>query len=192
MSTTAEKLQKLMQTKDDIKTAINDPALGDRFADYPVAITEGKAYIAQKITEKGVAASRNDTFQQLGDKVGEIQSGEKWIKLEPISTFAPDVPNDYKQLFIPVNEDVKGIILRVDYSNDVNVFYNQLYVYPVSKPFSYGFINGAEIGYLNYPFSNTNEYNLSSVTTTILDNQFIFYCADIGDTLKNLWYMYIK
>lgn len=75
MSTTAEKLQKLMQTKDDIKTAINDPALGDRFADYPVAITEGKAYIAQKITEKGVAASRNDTFQQLGDKVGEIQSG---------------------------------------------------------------------------------------------------------------------
>lgn len=75
MGTTVDKLQKLMQTKDDIKTAINDPELGDRFADYPTAITDGKAYIAQKITEKGVAASRNDTFQQLGDKVGEIQNG---------------------------------------------------------------------------------------------------------------------
>lgn len=39
MGTTAEKLQKLMQTKDDIKTAINDPALGDKFADYPTAMT---------------------------------------------------------------------------------------------------------------------------------------------------------
>lgn len=192
MGTTAEKLQKLMQTKDDIKTAINDPALGDKFADYPTAITDGKAYIAQKITEKGVAASRNDTFQQLGDKVGEIQSGEKWIKLEPISTFAPS-PADYKQLFIPVNEDVKGIILRVDYSDNVDVSYNQLYVHPVSKPFSYGFINGAEIGYLKPPFSDTDGYNgFSERTTTISDNQFIFYCADIGDTLKNLWYMYIK
>ncbi len=83
MGTTVDKLQKLMQTKDDIKTAINDPELGDRFADYPTAITDGKAYIAQKITEKGVAASRNDTFQQLGDKVGEIQSGEtsQWKSL---------------------------------------------------------------------------------------------------------------
>lgn len=79
MGTTEEKLQKLMQTKDDIKTAINGSGntVGDKFSDYPVAITEGKAYIAQKITEKGVAASGNDTFQQLGDKVGEIQSGGK-------------------------------------------------------------------------------------------------------------------
>lgn len=191
MGTTAEKLQKLMQTKDDIKTAINDPALGDKFADYPTAITDGKAYIAQKITEKGVAASRNDTFQQLGDKVGEIQSGEKWIKLEPISTFSPS-PVDYKQLFIPVNEDVKGIILRVDYSDNVEVFYNQLYVHPVRKPFSYGFINGAEIGDLKPPFSSTDRYNSNVLTTTISNNQFIFYCANIGDTLKNLWYMYIK
>lgn len=75
MGTTADKLQKLMQTKADIKAAINDPSLSDRFADYPVAITDGKAYIAQKITEKGVTASGSDTFQQLGDKVGEIQSG---------------------------------------------------------------------------------------------------------------------
>lgn len=75
MGTTADKLQKLMQTKANIKAAINDPSLSDRFADYPVAITDGKAYIAQKITEKGVEASGSDTFQQLGDKVGEIKSG---------------------------------------------------------------------------------------------------------------------
>lgn len=191
MGTTADKLARLNETKVSMKAAISDPTLGDKFADYPTAITDGKAYIAQKITEKGVAASRNDTFQQLGDKVGEIQSGEKWIKLEPISTFAP-FPADYKQLFIPVNEDVKGIILRVDYSDDVDVFYNQSYVHPVSEPFSYGFINGTEIGYLNFPFSDTDGYNGRERTTTISDNQFIFYCADIGDTLKNLWYMYIK
>lgn len=87
---------------------------------------------------------------------------------------------------------MKGIILRVDYSDNVDIFYNQLYVHPVSKPFSYGFINGAEIGYLYSPFSSTDGYNNSVVTTTISNNQFIFYCSDIGDTLKNLWYMYIK
>ena len=83
-------------------------------------------------------------------------------------------------------------MLRVDYSDNVDIFYNQLYVHPVSKPFSYGFINGAEIGYLGFPFSNTDGVSSGGLTTTILDNQFIFYCADIGDTLKNLWYMYIK
>ena len=92
MGTTADKLARLNETKVSMKTAINDPALGDRFADYPVAITDGKAYIAQKITEKGVEASGSDTFQQLGDKVGEIQSGStgklEWIKLNAVQTLA--------------------------------------------------------------------------------------------------------
>lgn len=75
MGTTADKLARLNETKVSMKAAINDPALGDRFADYPVAITDGKAYIAQKITEKGVTASGSDTFQQLGDKIGAIETG---------------------------------------------------------------------------------------------------------------------
>ena len=75
MGTTNDKLARLNETKVSMKAAINDPTLGDRFADYPTAITDGKAYIAQKIIEKGVEASGSDTFQQLGDKVGEIQSG---------------------------------------------------------------------------------------------------------------------
>ena len=85
MGTTADKLARFNETKVSMKTAINDPALGDRFADYPVAITDGKAYIAQKITEKGVAASGSDTFQQLGDKVGEI-SGTKSFTITDIGT----------------------------------------------------------------------------------------------------------
>ena len=95
MGTTADKLARLNETKASMKAAINDPTLGDRFADYPTAITDGKAYIAQKIIEKDVEASGSDTFQQLGDKVGEIQSGStgklEWIKLNAVQTSAPPV-----------------------------------------------------------------------------------------------------
>lgn len=159
-------------------------------ADKLARLNETKALLKTRLTEKGVDVASENNFYNLADKVGEIQIGEKWIKLEPISTFAIP-PVDYKQLFIPVNEDVKGIILRVDYSNNGDVLYNQLYVHPVGKPFSYGFINGAEIGNLIYPFSGDG-FNSGVLTTTISNNQFIFYCANIGDTLKNLWYMYIK
>lgn len=74
MGTTAEKLQKLMQTKDDIKTAINDPALGDKFADYPTAITDGKTAIAEAITDKGVSTSADATFEEMEANIRAIQS----------------------------------------------------------------------------------------------------------------------
>lgn len=73
MGTTADKLAKLEETKEAIKTAINEPSIGDKFSDYPVAITEGKAYIAQKITAKGVQTNSNATFRQMGDNVDAIQ-----------------------------------------------------------------------------------------------------------------------
>lgn len=98
MGTTADKLARLNETKVSIKTAINDPTLGDKFADYPTSITNGKAYIAQKITEKGVEASGSDTFQQLGDKVGEIKSGG--LKF--------NIKNNYAELSKPPSSAYEG------------------------------------------------------------------------------------
>lgn len=74
MGTTADKLARLNETKVSMKTAINDPALGDRFADYPVAITDGKAAIATAITDKGVSTSTTDSFQQMADNIKSIDN----------------------------------------------------------------------------------------------------------------------
>lgn len=76
MGTAEEKLQKLMQTKDDIKTAINGSGntVGDKFSDYPVAISNGKALIASAITDKGVSTSADATFEEIAGNVKLIQS----------------------------------------------------------------------------------------------------------------------
>ena len=73
MGTTADKLARLNETKVSMKAAINDPTLGDRFADYPTAITDGKTYIAQKITEKGVAAE-TIRFNSLEIRLGRFRA----------------------------------------------------------------------------------------------------------------------
>lgn len=77
MGTIAQKLQKLLSTKAGIKNAINGSGstVGDNFSEYPTAITDGKAYIAEKITAKGVATSADATFQQMGDNVSAIETG---------------------------------------------------------------------------------------------------------------------
>lgn len=82
MGTTAEKLAKLEATKAGIKTAINDPALGDKFADYPGAITTGKSAIASAITAKGVQTVANATFAQMAANISTIKQGAKIVQLE--------------------------------------------------------------------------------------------------------------
>lgn len=75
-NTTADKLALLKNTKQEMKSAINDPTLGDKFSDYPDAVINGKAYIAEKITAKGVTTSADATFQQIGDNIDKISSGK--------------------------------------------------------------------------------------------------------------------
>lgn len=74
MGTTADKLARLNETKVSMKAAINDPALGDKFADYPTAITIGKSAIASAITAKGVQTTANATFAQMVENVKKIDS----------------------------------------------------------------------------------------------------------------------
>lgn len=77
MGTTADKLAKLINTKAAIKSAINGSGdtVGDKFADYSVAITNGKSDIATAITEMGVQTASDATFNTLAANVREIQSG---------------------------------------------------------------------------------------------------------------------
>lgn len=88
-NTTADKLAKLNSTKEALKTAINGSGnlVGDVFADYPTAVTDGKAGIAAAITEKGVTTTANATFQQMAANIGSIQTGQSYEETTEFSTF---------------------------------------------------------------------------------------------------------
>ena len=139
MGTTADKLARLNETKVSIKTAINDPTLGDKFADYPTSITNGKAYIAQKITEKGVEASGSDTFQQLGDKVGEIEQGGK---TDTVNVSLKNLSSDF--YMIAVSE--YGISpVRESTGTFSNILKGSVAIYPnISSPLN----NSGDVEYL--------------------------------------------
>ncbi len=82
MATIAELLQAanrkiahLEQIKTAMKSAINGSGstVGDKFADYPPAVTNGRAGIAAAITEKGVQTAADAPFDVLEANVRAIQ-----------------------------------------------------------------------------------------------------------------------
>lgn len=71
-------IDRLAAIKAQLKSAINGAAgsvVGDVFADYPAAITSGKASVAAAITDKGVQTAADATFQQMADNIKSIQTG---------------------------------------------------------------------------------------------------------------------
>ena len=84
MATIAELLQAanikiahLEQIKTAMKAAINGSGstVVDKFADYPPAVTNGRAGIAAAITEKGVQTSSDAPFDVLEANVRAIETG---------------------------------------------------------------------------------------------------------------------
>lgn len=84
MATIAELLQAanrkiahLEQIKTAMKSAINGSGstVGDKFADYPPAVTNGRAGIAAAITERGVQTPADAPFDVLEANVRAIESG---------------------------------------------------------------------------------------------------------------------
>lgn len=84
MATIAELLQAanrkivhLEQIKTAMKSAINGSGstVGDKFADYPPAVTNGRAGIAAAITEKGVQTAADAPFDVLEANVRAIETG---------------------------------------------------------------------------------------------------------------------
>lgn len=76
-NTTADKLAKLLSTRRAMKDAINGSGntVGDVFADYPPAVSNGRAGIAAAITEKGVQTSADAPFDVLETNVRAIETG---------------------------------------------------------------------------------------------------------------------
>lgn len=77
MGTIADKLAKLQETKAALKSAINGSGntVGDKFSDYPIAVTNGKSLIAAAVTDKGVQTAADATFQTMAENVGKIKTG---------------------------------------------------------------------------------------------------------------------
>lgn len=78
MGTISDKLAKVADTKAALKTAINGTGatVGDVFADYPTAVSDGKAGIASAITAKGVTTPADATFATLKANVAKISTGK--------------------------------------------------------------------------------------------------------------------
>lgn len=77
MGTIADKLNTLKATKAALKAAINGSGntVGDKFSDYPIAVTNGKSLIAAAVTDKGVETAADATFQQMATNIGAIETG---------------------------------------------------------------------------------------------------------------------
>lgn len=76
-NTTADKLALLEATKAAMKSAINGSGstVGDVFSAYPAAITSGKSAIARAVTDKGVETAATETFAQMAENIGQIETG---------------------------------------------------------------------------------------------------------------------
>lgn len=70
------KVQRGEETKALLKTAINGSGntVGDKFSDYPVAVSNGKALVAGAITDMGVSTSADATFEEMEANIRAIQS----------------------------------------------------------------------------------------------------------------------
>ena len=76
MGTIEEKLNALKATKAALKAAINGSGntVGDKFSDYPVAVSDGKSIIASVVTAKGVQTAADATFAQIANNISQIES----------------------------------------------------------------------------------------------------------------------
>lgn len=103
MATIAELLQAanrkiahLEQIKTAMKAAINGSGstVGDKFADYPPSVTNGRAGIAAAITEKGVQTAANAPFDVLEANVRKIES-KPTLQQVGITITSPNVEMTY-------------------------------------------------------------------------------------------------
>lgn len=92
-------INRLAAIKAQLKSAINGAAgsvVGDVFADYPAAITSGKASIAAAITDKGVETAADATFQTMAANIGAIETG---AEIETVGFTFEDQRGDYSCFF---------------------------------------------------------------------------------------------
>lgn len=91
-NTTADKLAKLLSTRRAMKAAINGSGntVGDVFADYPPAVSNGRAGIAAAITEKGVQTPADAPFDVLEANVRAIESAKPVEMITITSDLGPE------------------------------------------------------------------------------------------------------
>lgn len=95
MGTIADKLNTLKATKANLKSAINGSGntVGDKFSDYPIAVTNGKSLIAAAVTDKGVETAADATFQQIATNISSISSVSMYNIENQASDFTADFPS---------------------------------------------------------------------------------------------------
>lgn len=95
MGTIEEKLNALKATKAALKAAINGSGntVGDKFSDYPIAVTNGKSLIAAAVTDKGVETAADATFQQIATNISSISSVSMYNIENQASAFTADFPS---------------------------------------------------------------------------------------------------
>jgi len=151
-------IDRLAGIKADMKSAINGSGstVGDVFADYPPAVSNGRAGIAAAITEKGVQTPADAPFDVLQANVRAIPSGSygETVSISNLSSFeiyAVDFKDGYA---IPVIIDASGGENSFVSKESAVIFMNSL-----AEP---GYIEGdyESLGKVNWGFKKYNAYKV--------------------------------
>ena len=152
LSTVEENLESFNNTKTSIKTAIE--AKG---------VTVGDVH-----------------FYQYGEKINSIEITEKgtleWTPIQGVLTYAPEKVV-FLKVDIPLLEGVKGILLRNEYTDNIQYFRKGLFIYPLNKEYGQPLANGDILSNFNFPFSSASEYVVDG-SITISNNTITFYVAN--------------
>lgn len=145
-------IDRLATVKADLKAAINGASgatVGDVFGDYPGAITSGKAAIASAITEKGVATAADATFQQMAEKIGEIQSTPEYELVE-VSTSGANTQ------FITLKDG--ALLATFDRDSTVLIVKGTIFTfaYNISSPSITGDLKNLGVDTRGYPMIKVN------------------------------------
>lgn len=127
-------IDRLSGIKADLKAAINGSGstVGDVFADYPPAVSNGRAGIAAAITEKGVQTPADAPFDVLQANVRAISS--KPILLKSIATtpggttlylpqeYSPDLYSAFVAFIKEPDTMGLGTLDAIAYFSDLDLF----------------------------------------------------------------------
>lgn len=129
----------------------------------------GKTAVASAITEKGVSASPTDTFTVLASKVGQINTGKKFVSGELNTSSIVNIRNlDFRPSIVIVKQGRSG-------SNPWDSYPWVTHVYWEAVNLNEGF----------YKFITPNEaFNYTTKMTIYNDGFYVPLLADGGQTIK--------
>lgn len=130
-------------------TGITATNVQDAVTELFTSVSEGKAAIAAAITDKGVATAADATFQQMAEKIGEIQSTPEYELVE-VSTSGANTQ------FITLKDG--ALLATFDRDSTVQIVKGTIFTfaYNISSPSITGDLKNLGVDTRGYPMIKVN------------------------------------